>query len=135
MAGVIHPNRRDVDGGHYDLHLPARLCGVRLPHLHHALVEEQKITAYLLSENRSEGKAAFFVAHGFTLARWDALRDALLAHAATHEVALVVENPYGVKYIVEGALRTPDGRDPRVRSVWIINAGAHTPRLVTAYPL
>lgn len=108
---------------------------MRLPYVQTALVEERKITGYLLSEERSEGKAAFFAAFGFNLARWDLLRDALLAHAASNEVAQVVSNPFGAKYLVEGRLLTPDGRNPRVRSVWIINAGATVPRLVTAYAI
>jgi len=108
---------------------------MRLPYLQNALVEERKVCDYLLSEERSEGKAAFFVAFGFSLAQWELLRDALLSHAASHDVALREDNPHGTKYIVEGALRTPDGRNPQVRSVWIINSGAVAPRLVTAYPL
>lgn len=108
---------------------------MRLPQAHNALVEERKITDYLLSEERSEGKAAFFARLGFTAARWELLRDALLAHVLSYEVAMVVNNPYGVKYIVEGPLKTPDGRSPVVRTVWIIGKGAATPRLVTAYPL
>ena len=108
---------------------------MRLPYVQTALVEERKITGYLLSEERSEGKAAFFAAFGFNLARWDLLRDALLAHAASNEVAQVVSTPFGAKYLVEGRLLTPDGRNPRVRSVWIINAGATVPRLVTAYAI
>lgn len=108
---------------------------MQLPYLQNILVEERKVTAYLLSEERSEGKAAFFAAFGFTLARWDLLRDSLLAHAVSHEVARVVDNPYGTKYIVEGPLQTPDGRNPQVRSVWIVDAGTVVPRLVTAYAL
>lgn len=108
---------------------------MQLPNLQNAGVDEQKITAYLLSDERSEGKATFFAAFGFSLARWELLRDALLAHAAVHEVRRTVDNPYGAKYIIEGSLATPDGRNPLVRSVWIIEAGSNAPRLVTAYPL
>jgi hypothetical protein len=56
----------------------------------------------------------------------------LLAHAAAHEVALLVSNVYGDKYIIEGPLQTPDGRNPKVRAVWIVNVGTDVPRLVTA---
>ncbi|HEY8324673.1 MAG: DUF6883 domain-containing protein [Ktedonobacterales bacterium] len=108
---------------------------MRLPNLQNARVEEQKVTAYLLSDERSEGKAAFFVSFGFSLERWELLHDALLAHAALHEVVRGVDSPHGAKYIIEGSLTTPDGRNPLVRSVWIIETGSHAPRLVTAYPL
>ena len=61
--------------------------------------------------------------------------EALLKHAADHEIARIVTTPHGVKYIVDGELTTPDGRRPNVRTVWLIEAGATTARLITAYPL
>lgn len=38
------------------------------------------------------------------------------------------------RYEVEGELRTPDNRGPRVRTVWQIDEGWKAPRLITAYP-
>lgn len=108
---------------------------MKLPTIENALVEEAKITAYLLSEENSGGKSAFFMAFGFTLDGWQILREALLQHASTHEVKGSIETRHGVKYIIEGDMQTPDGRTPRVRSVWIVDVGKDVPRLVTAYPL
>jgi hypothetical protein len=31
-------------------------------------------------------------------------------------------------------MRSPDGRDPRISSVWIVEGGEGGPRFVTAYP-
>jgi hypothetical protein len=39
-----------------------------------------------------------------------------------------------MRYIIDGILITPDGRNPMVRSVWFIETGEITPRFVTAYP-
>lgn len=108
---------------------------MRLPHLDRAFVETQKITAYLLSEENSGGKSAFFAAMGFSLAQPELLSKALLAHAAAHEVARLTVTPHGVKYLIDGKMPTPDGRSPQVRSVWIVESGDEAPRLVTAYPL
>ena len=36
---------------------------------------------------------------------------------------------------VEGELPAPDGRRPRVRTVWQVDKGQIAPRLITAYPL
>jgi hypothetical protein len=41
----------------------------------------------------------------------------------------------GGKYLVERVLQSPDGRNPRVRSVWLIDGGRGYPRLITAYAL
>jgi hypothetical protein len=35
---------------------------------------------------------------------------------------------------VSGALETPDGRNPLVRTVWFVGFDDLRPRLVTAYP-
>lgn len=108
---------------------------MKLPHLDQAFVETQKITDYLLSEEKSGGKSAFFIAMGFSLAQPDVLRKALLAHAAAHEVVRRSATAHGVKYIVDGTMSMPDGRSAQVRSVWIVDTGSEAPRLVTAYPL
>lgn len=108
---------------------------MKLPNLDGAIIEEAKLTGYLLSEENSGGKAGFFLAFGFTLAQWEALRDALYQHAAQHAVTRVLESPHGVKYIIEGELVAPDGRLPLVRVIWIVDSGAEAPRLITAYPI
>ncbi len=106
-----------------------------LPNLGQAFVERQKITTYLLSEENSGGKAAFFVAFGFDLAQPEQLEQALFAHAAAYEVARIAETIHGIKYVIDGRMQTPDGRSPQVRAVWIVDRGEEAPRLVTAYAL
>jgi hypothetical protein len=36
---------------------------------------------------------------------------------------------------VEAEIEAPDGRRPRVRTVWQLDKGQIAPRLITAYPL
>lgn len=101
------------------------------------MVREAKITQYLLNEAHpaNQGKAAFFQSLGYSSSSWKALAEALIAHAHVNEVAQVVETVHGTKYVVEGALITPDGRAADVRSIWIIDAQHAYPVLVTAYRL
>lgn len=103
-----------------------------VPNAAHAVIADSKITDYLL---KHPGKAKFFLAFGFTLAQWQVLRDALLRHVVTHEYAKEIPLDDGVKYVVEGALQSPDGRNPQVRSVWMIDGGRRYPRLISAYAL
>lgn len=99
-------------------------------------IDRSKIDEYLLHPINSRGKASFFQAYGFALPRWEELRDALVEHAAAWPVAEVVVSPYGSRYLVRGALRTPSGRDPwpLVCSVWQADNGAVGVRLITAFP-
>jgi hypothetical protein len=99
-------------------------------------IDRSKIEGYLLHPINGRGKAAFFQAFGFSLARWEALRDALLDHAASGHLSEAVVSPYGTRYIVRGGLHTPDGRNPQplVCSVWQADNGVGGVRLITAYP-
>ena len=110
---------------------------MKLPGYEQAVVPERKITAYLLSLTHRDGrsKAIFFMRFGFTINEWQTLANALLLHAATHEIVSLEQTPFGVNYVIEGPLATPDGRAPHVRVVWFIATGEQTPYLATAYPL
>jgi hypothetical protein len=107
-----------------------------LPEYASAVVPEQKIVAYLLSFSHPDGqsKANFFSRFGFRADQWQIFADALRQHAAAYEVATLDVTPFGTRYAIEGALMTPDGRNPSVRTVWFIATGDTIPRLVTAYP-
>lgn len=110
----------------------------KLPNHEKCSVPEAKITRYLLNLESENGrsKARFFLAFGFTIEAWQIMAEALKQHAAAHEVtATVVRETFGVNYVVEGTLNTPDGRNPEVRVIWAIDEGDDVPRLVSAYPL
>lgn len=103
-----------------------------VPNAAQAVIADPKVTDYLL---KNPGKARFFLGFGFTLAQWQVLRDALLRHIVTHEYVKEILLEDGVKYVVEGTLQSPDGRNPRVRSVCMIDGGRSYPRLISAYAL
>ena len=109
---------------------------MKLPNARRALVDKEKITEYLLSTTSPGGrtKARFFLRFGFEAKRWREFADALRALGAVYEVVRAVETVYGFRYNVEGAIRTPDGRDPGVVTVWQVDQGSDFPRLITAYP-
>jgi hypothetical protein len=108
-----------------------------LPNAELAVIDEWKITRYLLARDHPVGgpKASFFEQFGYRLAAWTKLRDALHAHVSSGELVSTREFEFGMKYIVQGPIITPSGRTPSIRSVWIVPAGETAPRLVTAYPV
>ena len=110
---------------------------MKLPNAANAVVEREKIADYLLNPAHRYGasKARFFTHFGFRLAAWGQLARALREHAQTHDVTKTRETGFGPRYEVEGTLNCPNGRRPRVRSVWQLDEGAVAPRLLTAYPL
>lgn len=106
------------------------------PNAADALVAEEKITAYLLLLSHVEGgsKANFFLRFGFLPEHWEVLASALQIHALNHDVVATRETLYGTRHTVEGAIITPDGRNPKVRVGWFIRSGESVPRLATAVP-
>lgn len=107
-----------------------------LPNAAQAYVEEKKVTDYLLNDAHPQGrsKARFFRAFGFVPEHWEGLADALCAQGWQGTVVSTLVLPDGRQYAVEGELAAPDGRRPRVRTVWETRLEDTRPPLITAYP-
>jgi len=108
----------------------------QLPGAANAIMDDRKITNYLLCRTHPQGagKARFFTAFGFSRSDWEELKRALLAHAVTNTVSIRAVSGHGEKYVVSCLLKTPDGRNPCINSIWIIQPPDPNPRFVTAYP-
>ena len=101
------------------------------------MVQREKVTRYLLSTTNppDESKPDFFLRFGFSADNWQAFAEALILQGASHEVVKIDETVYGLRYNVHGIIETPDGRNPRIKTVWQIDNGTDFPRLITAHPL
>ena len=110
---------------------------MRLPNGDKAYIPLRKLTDYLLSEAHSVGrtKARFFRSLGFDETAIEQLKQALLKIALTGQVKEKRLSPYGVKYVVDGFLETPQGATVSIRTIWIVETGCENPRFVTAYPI
>ena len=109
---------------------------MKLPNRESAYIPPSKLIGYLLSETHPVGrsKAKFWRALGFDETNVEVLERGLIAIAQSEEEKEIVSSPHGVKYVIEGILRTPAGNPVQVRTVWIIDTGQDRPRFVTAYP-
>jgi hypothetical protein len=67
--------------------------------------------------------------------KWKTFARALRQHGKDHDVSASIESRHGTRYSVDGALKTPDGRNPNVRTVWVLAKRSKSPRLVRAYPI
>lgn len=110
---------------------------MNLPRIESAIVPRNKIENYLLDSGHpiGGGKAKFFVHFGFQRERWELLAEAFRRHALENPVAKTLQDADGITYVIEGAMETPSGRNPRVRTVWLVETGTLAPRFITAYPL
>lgn len=112
------------------------MSGVQPFHTTHAIVETHKIEKYLLSSTHPAGraKAKFFYGFGFDAAKPDILKVALLDHAKNGTITAEQYTDFGYKWTIEGPMNSPDGRSPRILSVWVRADNEIAIRLVTAYP-
>ena len=110
---------------------------MKLPNYEQEIIPRTTITDYVLSLSHPDGrsKARFFSSFGFSIESWETLAEALLRHAADHEVTRIETSPFGTRYVIEGTLFAPDGRAPLIRAVWFIETREDLPRFATAYPL
>ena len=110
---------------------------MKLPNLERASVRTGKISDYLLSATHPTGrhKARFFERFGFSHSSPEALIQSLIEHARSNEVSVVEQTAFGTRYTVDGALNSPDGRNPRLRVIWFTESGSDSPNFVTAYPV
>ena len=108
-----------------------------LPNALQAQVTREKVVDYLLCAEHPDGcsKARFFQHFGYSLENWSALAEALRQHGMKNKILNAVESPFGCRYILEGKIISPDGRNPNVRTVWIVEKGESAPRLITAHPV
>lgn len=109
---------------------------MKLPNGDRAVVPRTKVLRYLLAPEHPEGgsKARFFLSRGYDPGRPEVLIDDLRAVATSGTLVETRRTRHGIKRIVDGSFGAPDGRELRLRTVWIVERPAGAPRLVTAYP-
>lgn len=109
---------------------------MKLPSRENAYIPPLKLKGYLLSETHPIGKekAKLFRSAGFNEGTAALLKEGLLAIARSGRVTDVIESPHGVKYIIEGEIKTPTGDSIKLKTIWIVDIGQERPRFVTAYP-
>jgi hypothetical protein len=107
-----------------------------LPHLDRLQIAEAKLTNYLLDAHHPDGgsKAKFLMLFGFRRDEPDVLRSALATHAGTANVLSTRVNAHGTLYELGGVLQSPDGRNPVVHVIWMIDTSTTAPRLITLVP-
>lgn len=111
---------------------------MKLPYRGNAIIKKEKLTNYLLSLTHEEGKskAKFFRMIGFNETNIEKLEQALLKIGQVNEVIDVdkKKEKYGIKYVMNGLIDSPNGKQYTVKTVWTIEAGSETPHLTTAHP-
>lgn len=108
-----------------------------LPALLGLRIQGEKIVGYLLDPTHPRGgsKARFLLRFGFSATQPNVFADALVQHYLTAPDTHVMSDTVGSERIIcEGPITGSDGREPWIRSVWLVGADLHGRRL-TIVPL
>ncbi len=110
---------------------------MKLPQGDKAIVPEEKLLDYILSETHYTGKfkAKFFRSLGFKEVNVTLLEKALRKIAKSVQITSLSVSPYGTKYILDGKIISPTKQEVKIRSIWIIEKGQTKPRFITMYPV
>lgn len=107
---------------------------MKLPNCEQAVIPDLKLHGYLLDEDNSKGKSAFFYRMGFEKEKFWLLSNALAQLACSGELIGTIPGNFGEKYKGVGQLNNPANRDALVLSIWMYDQGSDVPRFITAYP-
>ena len=110
---------------------------MEFPNRENAYVPLSKLKEYLLSKTHSVGKskAKLLRSFGFSEMNIDMLMRGLISIAHSGEVKEELSSPHGVKYVIDGSLKTPAGGSIKMRTIWITDKDQARARFVTAYPV
>ncbi|MFE1603302.1 DUF6883 domain-containing protein [Methylobacterium sp. ID0610] len=99
-------------------------------------VPHEKVVSYLLdlSHPRGGSKAKFFLSFGFSRERPAEFAAALTGHVRV-QPGRPLPDGEPVTLVFEGAIPSPDGRNPLARSVWRVEPGGDVARLITVVPI
>jgi hypothetical protein len=98
------------------------------------VIQDQKLTHYLLVYQVKDNKSEFLRRAGYTLQNWQLLRQDILKVTADAEVAEVVSTDWGIRFKVKSQWQGVNGQFLRVITIWQQDEGSDTIRFVTLYP-
>jgi len=97
-------------------------------------IAQKKLAQYLLVWREEDDKSAFLSKAGYTLENAGQLEKDLRSQLLLIDAEVFDRGEYGVKYVIRGKLKGPNGRVLRVVSIWMIENAGGAAKFVTLYP-
>ena|ERR1039457_79349 len=99
-----------------------------------SLVPLEKLTRYLLVPQKRSDKSAFLLRGGYSKENPEQLRDDLRSQILPLDAAPAGETRFGEYFEVRGILHGPNGKNLRVKTIWMRENLRETVRLITLLP-
>lgn len=100
------------------------------------IIAPEKLYEYILNPFHPDGKskAQFLQEIGYDQAHWQLLEKDLREQHLSIEADRGKESNYGQKYEIVAPLAGPNGKEHRIRSIWMIRHGENFARFITLIP-
>lgn len=98
------------------------------------LIEDRKLTNYLLIYQPKDDKSEFLAQAGYTLENWQLLRRDILKAVEEADVAQVILTAWGTRFKVKSGWNGLNGRLLKVITIWQQDNDSDGVRFVTLYP-
>ncbi len=108
------------------------LSGMKMPS--GLIIQEQKLTNYLLIYQPKDDKSEFLARAGYTLQTWQLLRQHILKAVEELDVTETIATEWGTRFRVKCQWSGLNGRRLRVVAIWQSDKGSDVTRFVTLYP-
>jgi hypothetical protein len=97
-------------------------------------IARNKLTHYLLIRREEHDKSLFLSKAGYALKDAEQLELDIRRQLLPLDAEFLDRGGYGIKYIIRGKLKGPNGRVLRVVSIWMIENAGGSAKFVTLYP-
>ena len=98
------------------------------------VIQDRKITHYLLTFQEKDDKSQFLAKAGYTLQNWQQLKEDILNAVIDAPIATTVETAWGPRFTVHTQLQEPNGQQLSIITIWQQDLESDILRFVTLYP-
>ena len=98
------------------------------------VIQDQKITNYLLVYQPKDDKSEYLALAGYTLENWEVLKRDILNAVEGTEVLEINPTGWGTRFKVKSRWYSPNGRIVRVITIWQQDEDTNIIKFITLYP-
>ncbi|EAZ91696.1 hypothetical protein CY0110_26233 [Crocosphaera chwakensis CCY0110] len=98
------------------------------------VIEDAKLTRYLLIYQRKDDKSKYLAQYGYTLDNWQVLKLDIIKAVQGQEIDEITQTDWGQRFKVKSQWTGVNGKLIKVITIWQQSEGEDTIKLITLYP-
>ncbi|MEH2448597.1 MAG: DUF6883 domain-containing protein [Nostoc sp.] len=98
------------------------------------VIQDEKITKYLLVYQPKDDKSRYLALAGYNLDNWELLKNDIINAVEGSEIAKVTPNDWGTQFEVKSEWTGPNGQLIKVITIWQQDEETEFVKFITLYP-